>query len=69
LKDALHRYSCEVAFSDTDASGGSLVWKSEILNADGKLAARGELVTVKVSASGDVTALTESGKHLLEDGA
>jgi len=133
LENICHRHSCEVAFSDTDASGWvhfskiltyperaehdflrkqgldvfgrskggwprvkvsceykrplvfqekievllsldhiggtSLVWKFEIMKENGELAARGEMVTVKVGSSGEVTGITEAEKNLLEGGA
>jgi acyl-CoA thioester hydrolase len=133
LENICHRYSCEVAFSDTDASGWvhfskiltypemaehdflrkqgldvfdrskggwprvkvsceyrkplvfqekievllsldhiggtSLVWKFQIMKGNGELAARGEMVTVKVGSSGEVTGITETEKNLLEGGA
>lgn len=49
--------------------GSSLVWKFQILKADGELAARGEMVTVKVNAIGEVAGIPESEKILLEGGA
>lgn len=129
MQDPCHRYGCEVAFADTDASGwvhfskiliyaekaehdflcklgldvfdrskggwprvkvtceykrplvfqekievllsldhiggSSLVWKFEIMKGNGELAARGEMVTVKVNESGEVTGISESETKLL----
>jgi len=130
LKNIRHRYSCEVAFSDTDASGWvhfskiltyaeraehdflassgisvfnrgkggwprvkisceykkpleyadqmevvlgldhvggtSLCWNFEILKNGGELAARGEMVTVKVDHAGKVTPLSTEERNILE---
>lgn len=130
MENIRHRYSCEVAFSDTDASGWvhfskiltyaeraehdflassgvsvfnrgkggwprvkisceykrqlefqdrievllgldhiggtSLCWKFEILKNGGELAARGEMVTVKVDHAGKVTPLSNEERNSLE---
>lgn len=49
--------------------GSSLVWKFQILKADGELAVRGEMVTVRVNSHGEVAGIPESEKKLLEGGA
>ena len=49
--------------------GSSLVWKFQILKANGELAARGEMVTVKVNAAGEVSGISEAEKNLLEASA
>jgi len=130
LENIRHRYSCEVAFPDTDASGWvhfskiltyaeraehdflatsgisvfnrgkggwprvkisceyrrplefqdkievllalehiggtSLCWKFEILKNGGELAARGEMVTVKVDHNGAVAPLSDEERKILE---
>jgi len=130
LENIRHRYSCEVAFPDTDASGWvhfskiltyaeraehdflisagvsvfdrgkggwprvkisceykkpleyadqievvlgldhiggtSLCWNFEILKNGGELAARGEMVTVKVDHAGKVTPLSTEERNILE---
>jgi YbgC/YbaW family acyl-CoA thioester hydrolase len=58
----------EVLLSLDHIGGTSLVWKFEIVKADGELAARGEMVTVKVGGSGEVTGITEVERNLLEGG-
>ena len=132
MENICHRYSCEVAFSDTDASGWvhfskiltyperaehdfletigvavfgrgiggwprvkvsceykrplefqdkievllsldhiggtSLCWKFEILKDQNELAARGEMVTVKVDQTGAVTAISPEERNLMEGG-
>jgi len=132
LEKIRHRYRCEVAFSDTDASGwvhfskilayaeraehdclassgitvfekgkggwprvkvsceykrplefqdrievlltldhiggASLCWKFEILKNDGEVAARGEMVTVKVDHAGAVSPISDGERKILEAG-
>ena len=131
MQNIRHRYSCEVAFSDTDASGWvhfskilvyaekaehdflassgisvfdrgtggwprvkisceykrplefqdqievllaldhiggtSLCWKFEILKNGGELAARGEVVTVKVDSKGAVSPISAAERNILEE--
>ncbi len=130
VENICHRYECEVAFSDTDASGWvhftkiliyaekaehdflrkcdipvfdpalggwprvkvsceyraplrfqdrievmlalakigvtSVAWKFEIAKMDGTIAASGEMVTVKVNASGEPQPISEGERKLLE---
>ncbi len=58
----------EVLLSLDHVGGTSLCWKFEILKNDGELAARGEMVTVKVDYTGKVAPLSEMERGILEGG-
>jgi acyl-CoA thioester hydrolase len=47
--------------------GSSLVWKFEIMKNGDQLAARGEMVTVKVSSLGAATAISDAERKILEE--
>ncbi len=49
------------------SAGTSLCWKFEIFKNDGELAARGEMVTVKVDHTGKVAALSDEERRILEE--
>lgn len=56
----------EVRLSLDHIGGTSLVWKFEIVKESGELAARGEMVTVKVDTTGSVASITDEERKFLE---
>lgn len=57
----------EVLLALDHVGGTSLCWKFEILKNEGELAARGEMVTVKVDHTGKVAALSDEERRILEE--